>query len=236
MACSTWPSPISYSDNVSILLGDGHGGFRTLPPIPLGDQASEPVSITAGDFTGDGVLDLAVANQGVRQRLHSPGRRPGDVPALAPDLAWRTRAEFPQAHRGGRLHGRRRCRPRRRERRLRRPDNVSITPGPGPGPVRSPAADPRWGRGSIPTSIITALPFGGGPLDLAIADPIPTTTSAFSVSLLAGGRSRRVPAPVRRSTWEARGHRSRSRRATSPGTARRDLAIGLQAPTASRSS
>ena len=40
------------SDDVSILLGDGHGGFPTLPPIPLGDQAGEPMSIVAGRLHG----------------------------------------------------------------------------------------------------------------------------------------------------------------------------------------
>ena len=51
------------SDNVTVLLGNGHGGFQALLPISLGDQAHYPVAITAGDFNGNGVLDLAVVDQ-----------------------------------------------------------------------------------------------------------------------------------------------------------------------------
>ena len=72
------------SDNVSILLGDGHGGFQTLPPIALGDQASDPVSIVAGDFTGDGVLDLAVANQNSDNVSVLMGDGQGDFQVLPP--------------------------------------------------------------------------------------------------------------------------------------------------------
>ena len=45
--------------NVSVLLGDGSGGFApagTMPP------ASTPTSVVLGDFTGDGKLDVATAN------------------------------------------------------------------------------------------------------------------------------------------------------------------------------
>ena len=34
-ACSTWPSLNQGTDNVSILQGDGQGGFQALPPISL---------------------------------------------------------------------------------------------------------------------------------------------------------------------------------------------------------
>src|SRR5262249_10934794 len=51
------------SSNVSILLGDGHGGFRVLPQaISVGTPGDDaPVGIVSGDFTGNGQLDLAVA-------------------------------------------------------------------------------------------------------------------------------------------------------------------------------
>ena len=51
------------SNDVTILRGDGFGGFQPLDVIPLGDQVEGPSSIMAGDFTGDGVLDLAVVGE-----------------------------------------------------------------------------------------------------------------------------------------------------------------------------
>ena len=51
------------SNDVTILFGDGHGGFPSSIDVPLGDQADEPVSILAGHFTGGPALDLAVGEQ-----------------------------------------------------------------------------------------------------------------------------------------------------------------------------
>ena len=48
------------TDTVRILLGNGDGTFR--PPVSYVCGA-RPVGLVAGDFTGDGVLDLAVANE-----------------------------------------------------------------------------------------------------------------------------------------------------------------------------
>ena len=48
------------SNNISVLLGNGHGGFQTHVDYPTGP---EPSSIAVGDFNGDGKLDLAVADQ-----------------------------------------------------------------------------------------------------------------------------------------------------------------------------
>jgi len=49
------------SNNVTVLLGDGSGGFTEVSgsPFPAGIQ---PLSIALGDFNKDGHLDLAVAN------------------------------------------------------------------------------------------------------------------------------------------------------------------------------
>jgi len=51
----------SHDNTVSILLGNGDGTFRLLAP-DLSTNGSNPSSIVAGDFNGDGLLDLAVAN------------------------------------------------------------------------------------------------------------------------------------------------------------------------------
>jgi hypothetical protein len=45
---------------VSILLGDGNGGFQAVVNYPTG---STPFSVAVADFNGDGKLDLAVANE-----------------------------------------------------------------------------------------------------------------------------------------------------------------------------
>jgi hypothetical protein len=48
-------------NNVTVLLGNGTGGFAPAPgsPFPVG---SEPLSVAVGDFNGDGKPDLATAN------------------------------------------------------------------------------------------------------------------------------------------------------------------------------
>jgi hypothetical protein len=46
---------------VSIFLNNGDGTFQALPPIPV---PGGPIAITTGDFTGNGRVDLAVADTG----------------------------------------------------------------------------------------------------------------------------------------------------------------------------
>ena len=58
MATTIWPPPISMSDSVSILLGQGDGTFRRRPGLCAGRG---PSSVTVGDFNGDGHHDLATA-------------------------------------------------------------------------------------------------------------------------------------------------------------------------------
>jgi hypothetical protein len=50
------------SSNVTVLLGDGSGGFTTAPNSPA--VGHNPVGIASGDFNGDGKPDLAITNAG----------------------------------------------------------------------------------------------------------------------------------------------------------------------------
>jgi len=58
-------APNAGSNTVSVLLGDGKGGFSDAPgsPIPVGNF---PADIAVGDFNGDGKLDLAITNIATR--------------------------------------------------------------------------------------------------------------------------------------------------------------------------
>lgn len=49
------------ADGVSILLGDGAGGFRLLAGSPFA-AGRTPVAVAVGDLNGDGVPEIAVAN------------------------------------------------------------------------------------------------------------------------------------------------------------------------------
>ena len=53
----------SGSGTVTVLLGDGMGGFTAAPGSPF-TAGSNPVSLAVGDFNGDGRPDLAIANAG----------------------------------------------------------------------------------------------------------------------------------------------------------------------------
>ncbi len=49
------------ADGVSVLLGDGAGGFRLLAGSPF-EAGRTPVSVAVGDLNGDGVPEIAAAN------------------------------------------------------------------------------------------------------------------------------------------------------------------------------
>jgi probable HAF family extracellular repeat protein len=51
----------SGSNNVTVLLGNGSGGFTAASGSPI-NVGTQPVSIAVGDFNGDGIQDLALAN------------------------------------------------------------------------------------------------------------------------------------------------------------------------------
>ena len=55
------------SADVTILLGDGQGGFTQAEGSPVSTEGRQPVSIAVSDFNGDAKPDLAVANNGRNQ-------------------------------------------------------------------------------------------------------------------------------------------------------------------------
>ena len=50
-----------FGDTVNVLLGNGDGTFQAPDVIPL-DSGGSPVAIVAGNFTSNGILDLATAD------------------------------------------------------------------------------------------------------------------------------------------------------------------------------
>lgn len=53
------------TDHVTLLLGDGKGGFRPAPRSPIRVRSRpHPHGVAAGDFDGDGKMDLAVESWG----------------------------------------------------------------------------------------------------------------------------------------------------------------------------
>ena len=50
-------------DTFAVLLGQGDGTFQPIAPVNAGLQNSQLESIRAGDFNGDGILDLALVGQ-----------------------------------------------------------------------------------------------------------------------------------------------------------------------------
>src|SRR5262245_60461989 len=75
-----------YDGDMSVLLGDGGGGFGTVTNFVAG---TNPVSLTVGDFNNDGHLDLATANKGSNDLSMLLGngdgtfRAPVQIPTLA---------------------------------------------------------------------------------------------------------------------------------------------------------
>jgi hypothetical protein len=159
----------TYSDDVSILLGNGDGGFQTLPPIPLGDLASEPVSIVAGDFTGDGLFDLAVLNEGTDNISILQGNGKGGFQALLPPVSLDDPSAVPQAMAAGEFTGNGVLDLAVASAGSSGPDTVSILLGEGQG-VFDLLPPISLGMGLNPTSIIAAPLFGSGSVDLAVAD------------------------------------------------------------------
>ena len=78
----------STSEDISILRGNGFGGFEPLQTIPLGDDFQDQQFLIAGNFTGGGAIDLAVASGSTGDVLILKGDGHGDFqPAQLISLA-----------------------------------------------------------------------------------------------------------------------------------------------------
>jgi hypothetical protein len=163
---------------VSIYLGIGDGTFRALPAsYAVGDSAS---AIVAGDFDGDGHLDLAVANAGSNDvsillgngdgtfragpRRFAVGERPSAL--VAGDFDGDHRLDLAVANAGS--------------------NDVSILRGKGDGTF---TAAGRYAVKSAPSAILAGHFRGDkAPLDLAVAnhDGNPDGSNDGSVSVLLG--------------------------------------------------
>ncbi len=79
----------NFDNQVAILPGDGHGAFGAPLDFTAGNPGAAPVALVAGAFTGDGRLDMAVANysdQSVTVLMQPPGGFAADtVPAVVTD-------------------------------------------------------------------------------------------------------------------------------------------------------
>ena len=69
-----------FSNDVTVLIGNGSGGFNTGTFFPTGTNAS---SIAVGDYNGDGIQDLAVANFGANNVTVLLGNGSGGFAATA---------------------------------------------------------------------------------------------------------------------------------------------------------
>src|SRR3954465_10974967 len=81
------------STDVSILLGNGSGGFSPASgsPVTVGDY---PFGVAVGDFNGDGGGDLAVANWGSDDVSILPGTGTGGFSAPGSPVAVGTRPYY----------------------------------------------------------------------------------------------------------------------------------------------
>ena len=148
-----------------MLIGNGDGTFQ--PPVSY-QVGMWPVAIVAGDFTGDGHLDLAVANNGdntvsvllgngdgtfQHQSIYAVGAEPAAI--VAGDFTGGGHLDLAVADQGSDLFG------------VSDPGGVSILLGNGNGTFQ---AAQQYAAGLYPGAIVAGNFTGDGHLDLAVAD------------------------------------------------------------------
>ncbi len=172
------------SNNVSIRLGNGSGGFVS-PAVPEVTVVSSPESVAVGDFNGDGIQDLATANPNSNNASIRLGNGSGGFTSPAvPEVTFGT---FPTSVAVGDFNG----------------DgiqdfaaanqisnNVSIRLGNGSGGFTSPAV-PQVMVGTLPSSVAVGDFNGDGILDFVAAN-----RSADNVSIRLGNGSGGFTSPA----------------------------------------
>ena len=147
----------SESNNVSILLGNGKGGFTPGAAFATGPT---PIGVVSGDFNGDGKLDLAIANNGLDNVSILLGNGDGTfgtavdygagqspVYIVAGDFNGDGKLDLAVTNSGG--------------------NNVSILLGKGDGTFGPPA---NFATGTQPEFLAAGDLNGDGKLDLAVAN------------------------------------------------------------------
>ena len=171
-----------FKNNVTVLLGNGLGGFPTMIPVSLGTGAVEPVAMATGYFTGSGVLDLAVLNQVTDDITILQGEGNGNFQALSSPIALGVPLDTPGVLTAGDFTGNGINDLAVASAGSDGTDFVSVLLNQGDGVFDS-SGPISLETGLDPTSIIAAplIEGGAGPVDLAVAD-----YDAGSISLLEG--------------------------------------------------
>jgi hypothetical protein len=160
----------SASNNVTILIGNGKGGFTQGDTY---DTGNIPMGVVTGDFNGDGKLDLAVVNNGLDnvsillgngdgtfESAVSFGAGQSPVDAVSGDFNGDGKLDLAVTNSAG--------------------NNVSILLGKGDGTFGAPT---NFATGMEPESIAVGDLNGDGILDLAVSNAV---NGADSISVLFG--------------------------------------------------
>jgi len=173
-----------HSNTVSLLFGTGAGGFGPYATVTVGPVWAGPASVAAGDFNGDGWVDLATANSGSDDISVLRGNGAGGflpplkfVAGFGPsfidvaDVNGDAKLDLVVANRA---------------------DTVSILLGDGAGGFDRTTADPAVGR--RPVSLVITNLNGDAAADIAVVNGGDTDDTAADVSVLVGDGSGGFPA------------------------------------------